>query len=294
MYWTILRSPSADRRMNKLKLGRAPFDRSSSGWRVEELACGGSAIASLAGVAAGSRVPSHGHDNALFQLTVLGGYRDNGDGGEALVEGPAAVFFPAGSAHEFAVGPAGLATVVIEFDGAWLGRILGLRPAGPLRHWTGGDIAAEASRLTRQWLAAEGPISRRFALTESLLVRALRAPAQRPRPYWLEVVEEELAAERAPRTEALARRAGVSAPWLARAYRHWRGEGIGEARRRRCIEVAAVLLATEPTGLADIAAAAGFCDQSHMTRAFKQQLGRTPAAIRSARLGLAASAAVAL
>ena len=31
--------------------------------------------------------------------------------------------------------------------------------------------------------------------------------------------------------------------------------------------------------LADVAVAAGFCDQSHMTRAFKQQLGRTPAVI---------------
>jgi AraC family transcriptional regulator len=254
---------------------------------VEELASTGGAIASLAGVAAGSCVPSHGHDNALLQLMVLGGYRDDGDGGAARVEGPAAVFFPAGSAHEFAVGPTGLATVVIEFDGAWLRRSLGRRPDGRLRHWTGGGIAAEASRLARLWLAAEGPISRRFALTEQLLVRALRAPAPRPRPYWLEVVEAELAAERTPATETLARRVGVSSPWLARAYRHWRGEGIGEVRRRRRLEAAALLLERDDAGLADVAIAAGFCDQSHMTRAFKQQLGRTPAAIRSARLGLA-------
>jgi AraC family transcriptional regulator len=230
---------------------------------VEELASTGGAIASLAGVAAGSCVPSHGHDNALLQLMVLGGYRDDGDGGAARVEGPAAVFFPAGSAHEFAVGPTGLATVVIEFDGAWLRRSLGRRPDGRLRHWTGGGIAAEASRLARLWLAAEGPISRRFALTE------------------------QLAAERTPATETLARRVGVSSPWLARAYRHWRGEGIGEVRRRRRLEAAALLLERDDAGLADVAIAAGFCDQSHMTRAFKQQLGRTPAAIRSARLGLA-------
>ncbi len=73
----------------------------------------------------------------------------------------------------------------------------------------------------------------------------------------------------------------------ARAYRHWRGEGIGEVRRRRRLEAAALLLERDDAGLADVAIAAGFCDQSHMTRAFKQQLGRTPAAIRSARLGLA-------
>ncbi|HVN02328.1 MAG TPA: AraC family transcriptional regulator [Caulobacteraceae bacterium] len=36
-----------------------------------------------------------------------------------------------------------------------------------------------------------------------------------------------------------------------------------------------------------MAAAAGFCDQSHMNRAFRQVLGRTPAALRAARLGLA-------
>ena len=39
-------------------------------------------------------------------------------------------------------------------------------------------------------------------------------------------------------------------------------------------------------GLADIAAATGFCDQSHMNRGFREVMGRTPAQVRSAKLGL--------
>jgi transcriptional regulator GlxA family with amidase domain len=59
-----------------------------------------------------------------------------------------------------------------------------------------------------------------------------------------------------------------------------------ETLRRRRVEAAAILLESSGLELAEIAAQAGFCDQSHMNRAFKKFLGRTPAAARAARLGL--------
>jgi len=59
-----------------------------------------------------------------------------------------------------------------------------------------------------------------------------------------------------------------------------------EALRRRRVAAAAILLEGADAGLADVAAQTGFCDQSHMNRAFKRLIGRTPAAIRAARLGL--------
>ena len=43
--------------------------------------------------------------------------------------------------------------------------------------------------------------------------------------------------------------------------------------------------------LAQIATQAGFCDQSHMNRAFRRIVGRTPGKIRAARLGLSESEA---
>jgi AraC family transcriptional regulator len=85
----------------------------------------------------------------------------------------------------------------------------------------------------------------------------------------------------------------VTRPWLSRAYRCWRGEGLCEALRRRRVEAAAILLESSDKSLAEIAAAAGFCDQSHMNRAFKKHLGRTPSIARAAHLGLAKERAAA-
>jgi AraC family transcriptional regulator len=46
------------------------------------------------------------------------------------------------------------------------------------------------------------------------------------------------------------------------------------------VERATALLRYGRNGLADIAIAAGFCDQSHMNRAFHAVLGRTPLEVR--------------
>jgi AraC-like DNA-binding protein len=68
--------------------------------------------------------------------------------------------------------------------------------------------------------------------------------------------------------------------WLARAYRAWRGEGIAETVRRRLVERAVLKLRSGGASLADVAAECGFCDQSHMNRAFRSVLGRTPLEVR--------------
>ena len=68
--------------------------------------------------------------------------------------------------------------------------------------------------------------------------------------------------------------------WLARAYRAWRGEGMAETARRRRVERATLALREGAEPLAEIAVACGFADQSHMNRAFRAVLGRTPLEVR--------------
>jgi AraC family transcriptional regulator len=258
---------------------------------AEELAQGAGAIASLTVLSADRFVPGHVHANPYLSLHLLGGYREDGDAGEAVIGGPAAMFFPAGSAHEMTIGPLGLATVIIEFDSGRLRQAVGGGDLKRARRWIGGDVGRRASRLAQAWLSG-APDERRFAMTEAFLRSAFGAPAHGPAPPWLDDLEAMIPAEGASRTDRLARRLGVSRPWLARAYRHWRGEGLGEALRRRRVAAAAVLLEGAEPSLADVAAQAGFCDQSHMNRAFKRFIGRTPAAIRAARLGLSAQGSV--
>jgi AraC family transcriptional regulator len=254
---------------------------------AERFAQRSNAIANLGVLGAGRAVPEHSHTNPYLWLHVLGSYGEAGDCGEREIRGPAAMFFPAGSTHGMAIRERGLVSVIIEFDEAWLGRRLGStadlrRP----RQWIGGEAGRRASRLARLWLSGQGGDGDRFALTETFLRWAMEDSAERRAPPWLDHVDT-LIANGSTRTCDLASRFGVSAAWLARAYRACRGEGLPEAMRRRRVEAAAILLETDPAGLADIALAAGFCDQSHMTRAFGRHLGRTPGAIRGARLGLA-------
>ena len=253
----------------------------------EELARSSGAIASLTALAAGRRVGSHVHANPYLSLHVLGSYRDGGDDGEVSINGPAALFFPGGSAHEMAISEVGLTTVVIEFDSDALRRVVATA-AGVKRSrsWVGGQVGRDAGRLAHLWLSGVSE-RRKFGLTIAFLNAALIAAPRRRAPSWLDQLEALIDTEyHLPNIEQWAKQAGVTPPWLARAYRHWRGEGLGEMLQRRRVEAAAILLENSDLHLAEIAAQAGFCDQSHMNRAFKKFVGRTPAITRAARLGL--------
>lgn len=59
------------------------------------------------------------------------------------------------------------------------------------------------------------------------------------------------------------------------------GKGIGETMRRKRVERATSLLRCSDAPAAEIAVAAGFCDQSHMIRAFRGLIGRTPSQVRA-------------
>lgn len=79
----------------------------------------------------------------------------------------------------------------------------------------------------------------------------------------------------------LATLAGVNRFQLIRAFRRETGTTPHAYLMQRRVSVARRLLATGEMP-AEAAAAAGFSDQSHMTRAFVQYLGVTPARYRTA------------
>jgi AraC family transcriptional regulator len=79
----------------------------------------------------------------------------------------------------------------------------------------------------------------------------------------------------------IAMTAGISAAHLARSFRECQGCTVGEYVRNLRVESACRRLAGSDDGLAQIALAAGFADQSHLTRTFKRHMRITPAAFRS-------------
>ena len=101
-------------------------------------------------------------------------------------------------------------------------------------------------------------------------------------PSWAARATERLRAEfRAPPPLGdIARDVGVSREHFARRFRQTTGLTVGEFIRRRRVLEAIRLLRDHRLSLASVAAAAGFTDQSHLTRHLRRYVGATPRAAR--------------
>lgn len=232
-----------------------------------------------------SRVAEHSHDWPVLSLYVIGGCRKLFDGGETAIEGPSAVFHGAGEAHANLMGAAGLEQIDIAFDPSWLGAVRPGVGLGAVRCWRGGKVGLAAGRLARLWSAPDA-LEEDLAEATSRFLRLALVWREKRRPQWLERVQHALGSDPSLRAADLARSTGLHPVYLAEVYRAAVGEGLAETAQRRRVENAVGLLRSTEAPGADIAAAAGFFDQSHMIRCFKKLLGRTPSDVRAERHAL--------
>jgi AraC-like DNA-binding protein len=121
-----------------------------------------------------------------------------------------------------------------------------------------------------------------YAATELL---ALASPLDRPRarpPAWLVKAHEAIVEQpTVVRIGALAERSGVHRVHFARAFYAHYGSLPSVARRRAMLDRAIDGVVEAGTTLADVASAAGFADQAHMCRAFREFLGASPVQLRA-------------
>jgi AraC family transcriptional regulator len=191
---------------------------------------------------------------------------------------------PVGATHSARFGRRGARIMIVKPNAVtsrvaeYFDRLVELRGGG-LR-WLAWRLADELRASdTAAPLAAEGLAlellagTRREALAGRTAIRA---------PVWLNAAEELLRARlgECVRLGELADLIGVHPVHLARAFRARYGVSVGEYGRRLRLEWAAAELARSDTPLALIAARAGFADQSHFTRIFKEHIGATPGAYR--------------
>jgi transcriptional regulator GlxA family with amidase domain len=87
--------------------------------------------------------------------------------------------------------------------------------------------------------------------------------------------------DRMVRIEDVAVEVDLHPGYLARAFREHIGMPIGAYAREIRLERAAADLSTTDDRILDIAIAAGFTDQSHLTRLFRRRFGVTPAQYRT-------------
>ncbi|MGH7499242.1 MAG: AraC family transcriptional regulator [Gemmatimonadales bacterium] len=232
---------------------------------------------------------AHTHDRANVAVMLDGSF-DLEMRGRVHHSPPSAVFVePAGETHANRMGPAGARVVVVQPDPVCtelLRPFAGLLERTSHRHHAG--VAGRAERLTAELSRPDdlASLAAESAVLEMLVVLArLDSDDERAPPSWLlraqEVVHDRF---REPlRAADVAREANVHPAHLARAFRLHFNASLGSYVRRLRLEWAAAELGRSERSLAGVALAAGFADQSHFTRAFKNYAGLTPDAYRRAR-----------
>jgi AraC family transcriptional regulator len=225
-------------------------------------------------------VPEHAHDWPVLSIFVMGSYSSRTEIGHASIAGPSAVLYRAGAAHRNWIGSTGFEQIEIEFDPVWLGGQS--LPATPVTRWTGGGAAYATRELARTCACGADEALVRSAVSRFLEVARHQVP--RPRPAWVDWVDQRLRNDPDLKLKELARALGRHPSWLGMAYRRATGEAMGGAAARLRLEQAAKLLRESDETLALVAAAAGFCDQSHMNRTFRRMVGRSPSDVRTDRL----------
>jgi len=232
------------------------------------------------------RQPRHIHEYASFSYVLAGNYLENYGRHEHRRQPSTIIFHPPGELHavEFQTE---VRIFSVQFDFQRLERIrrlsLLLDEPASFRSET---IARLGNRLHQEFQRMdEFSIMAIEGLTLEILAEASRCeinPREKRFPRWLALVNDFLRDSFAePMTiEEIAALAGVHPAHLSRVFREKHGCTIGEYVRRLRVEFVCREISKTDASLSEIAAAAGFSDQSHLNKTFKNHCGLTPAEYR--------------
>ncbi len=232
------------------------------------------------------KLPKHMHQLAFFNLLLDGDYVEYFSRESAPLKPFTTIFHPAGVEHRDEIGPKGLRIFSIELQEHWLERI---REHGGLPDSSmdlrGGEMTCLATRLYREYLerdscsslAIEGLVLEMLAL----VARTKDIYERRP-PLWLKQLIERLHENFLDdlTVQGLALELGIHPIYLSRTFRQFHHLTIGTYLRRLRVHFAMNQLLNSHLEIASVAETAGFADQSHFTRLFKELTGMTPATFR--------------
>lgn len=233
---------------------------------------------------------THVHDRTVLAVTLAGRWDSVMDRRPRVSQVGMVLTEPAGESHANHFAGGGAHVLVMQPDPA---RIDALAPSGRflerINHFPAPTALGLARRISIEMqyqdsatpLAVEG-------LGLELLVAAARASdghRRHPRPLWLRRVVDLVHADflRRLTIAELAAVASVHPAHLAREFRRHHHISIAAYLRRLRLDWATEQLVGSDRCTADIAAAAGFADQSHFTRAFRRHTGLPPHGFRRAQ-----------
>jgi AraC family transcriptional regulator len=236
----------------------------------------------------GQRIHRDAPPHARFVLVLKGALTETrGDEQTATYGASTLLFRRADEAHSYAASDRGATCLIVDMDPVWLGRAREQAPVlARSTVFRRGLLLHLAHRLHGEFRLRD-EVSRLAieSLTLGLLAEASRRVAkanERPAPLWLQValaLVEQRFAEPLP-LASVARHVGVHPVHLARTFRRVYQTSFASYVRQLRIDFARRQLAGS-AALSEIACAAGFCDQSHFSRCFKQYTGLTPAEYRA-------------
>jgi AraC family transcriptional regulator len=257
------------------------------GQTIERLAFDGLNVSEVS-YSPGQRLRPHAHADAIFSM-VLHGFSLEQVGRDSFNVAPSLYRYHAPEeTHENLVGPTGWRLFNIEVPAHWLERSSDkgqfLQRGLAL---TGGPMTFLIQRMLREFrfrdcnsrLVMEG-------LALELVSEAARAAVSYnpvgSKNKWLTQVVDRINGEFARQLTLgeLACAAAVHPTHLARSFRRRFNCTIGDYVRRVRIAFACRKLQSTDVPLKELAAKAGFCNQSHFGRAFRAVVGVTPVQYR--------------
>jgi AraC family transcriptional regulator len=231
-------------------------------------------------------LPLHSHPRATVAVILRGSFDGLTRSGSHPCPTGSMLTEPAGEAHGNRFAHAGATVFVVQPDPA---RAELLEPFAALLDRFDYQRDAFLSGLA---LRASGELNASDAVApfalEGLVLELLATAARvrnpngsrigRRRPLWLDEARDLLHAgpDQQLRVGEIAALVGVHPVHLTRTFRAHYGMPVGAYLRNLRLEQAAHALADSTSSIADIAAQAGFYDQSHFGRTFKRQYGLTP------------------
>ncbi|NNF58569.1 MAG: helix-turn-helix transcriptional regulator [Rhodothermaceae bacterium] len=234
------------------------------------------------------KLEPHRHDRGSF-ATILEGSFDLRSMGRSLECLPSTVLTePLGNLHGNRFGNQGAHVLVMQPDPQQEDVFYPCRHLlDSITHIEHGGIRSLAWRLAYELRApdsASGLAMQGIGFDMLATAARLHQPRRSTPPAWLTMVEDYLRAHYLNGVDlsALATEVDTHPTHLSRVFRQHYREPISAFVRRLRLEWAATQLATSGDSIAHIAQCAGFSDQSHFTRAFKQFIGLPPGRYRRA------------
>ncbi len=223
----------------------------------------------------------HAHEDPHFMFVLSGDYVSDAEPGDGRFGTPL-IYHPPEICHEDHLAGGAGSFVSISF-GPGLSRADRRRKVPAEQAALDGVRPQMLARRITQGLCAKG----RHAELEALCLELIGAvwdtgADDRPSP-WLEAAKERLSDPHGPTPslQRLGRTLGVHPVYLTRSFRRVYGCTPGEYARAVRLSAAARMISRGEGGLAEIADACGFSDQSHLTNQFRRAFGLAPGRFRA-------------